>query len=151
MSYFFSDSNTLYCVCVRNAYNIPTFIKLFLDPLSWCLFHNILDHNTLTLKHRYLTFLELKHFFLYVLLSPVKLSGVLINYSTPRCPHNGMTMHFSRSHIHYNKKAFKLIQPSSVLLHGRVIGIWCVRHEENSVFPSMDRNVLHLSVKLWRM
>lgn len=63
----------------------------------------------------YSTSLELKHFFLYALLSTVTLSGVLINYFTPRCQHNGVTMHFSHPRVHYNKKAFKLIQLSTLV------------------------------------
>lgn len=64
------------------------------------------------------------NFFLHALLSPVTLPGVLINYPTPRRLHKRMTMHFSHPHVHYNKKAFKLIQPPSLFSTWQ--GYWCL-------------------------
>ena len=54
--------------------------------------------------------------FLHALLSQVLLSGVLIDYPTPRCLHNRVTMHFAHPCVHYNKKAFKFFQPSSLVI-----------------------------------
>lgn len=55
------------------------------------------------------------------LLSPVTLSGVLIIYCTPKCVHNEVAMYLSSPHAHYDKKAFRLIQPSFVLIHTRLL------------------------------
>lgn len=88
---------------------MPGFIKLM-----FILEDNILYHNTLILKYiqrtdafcTYLIYLETKLLFLHALFSPVPLPGALINYSTPRCQHNGVTMHFSPPHVRCSEEAF---------------------------------------------
>lgn len=56
------------------------------------------------------------HVFLFVILS-----GVLIVYSTPKCVCNEVAIYLSSPHDQYNKQALRLIQPSSVSFHTRLL------------------------------
>lgn len=49
------------------------------------------------------------------------LSGVWIIYSTPKSVRHEVTIYLSSPNAHYNEQALSLIQPSSVLLHSRLL------------------------------